>query len=432
MVPSIARERRSVRRFAHGATVAAAVLGFAVLGLVATPAGAAEPFPRWVEALRPEAKAFGIERATFDAAFAGVTPDLTLPDLDLPRKPGAAIKGQAEFVRPPQDYLNPKYLARLARQGRALMVQHRAVLAEIERKLGVAPEVVLAIWGRETAFGKYRLPHDAIRALATQAYIGRRKAMFREELLFALKMLQEGVVSRTQFRSSWAGAVGLTQFMPSEYYTLAYDLDGDGRRDIWSVPDALASAANQLKKKGWQRGMTWGFEVTLPKTVTCALDGPAGARSIRAWASVRVRRVRNRRFASRYLGEDAFLFTPGGGFGPAFLVLENFMVFKRYNPSDLYALFVGNLADRIAGGGDFAAGWGNIRQLPTKRIAAIQAHLKAAGFAISKVDGKIGANTRSQIGAYELKRQLSVGCWPTEALLGRMNKERGTRAGNER
>lgn len=408
--------------------IAAVIVGLAGLATgVPSAAASQEPFSRWVAALWPDAKAFGIERAVFDKAFAGVEPDMSLPDLVVAGRPPGTEKGQAEFVRPPQDYMKASYLARLANDGRKLMRQHRGILAKIDREIGVAPEVVLAIWGRETAFGKYRLPHDAIRALATQAYTGRRKAMFREELLFALKMLQDRVIARSAFRSSWAGAVGLTQFMPSEYYALAYDLDGDGRRDIWSVPDALASAANQLRKKGWEPGKTWGFEVRLPNSVTCALDGPAGARSIKAWADLGVRRVRDRAFPPKYRPEVAFLFTPGGGHGPAFVVLENFMVFKRYNPSDLYALFVGNLADRIAGGGDFAAGWGDIRQLPTKRIAAIQAHLKGAGFAISKVDGKIGANTRSQIGAYEVSRKLQVGCWPTQALLDHMTRERRSR-----
>lgn len=424
---------RNAREMLRPATRSFAVTVLLVLAIVAggslPAASEAPPFSRWIAALWPHAKAFGIERAVFDKAFQGLQPDLSLPDLVIPGRPPGAEKGQAEFVRPPQDYMKAVYLARLAADGRKLLRKHRAVLDKIEREIGVPPAVVLAIWGRETAFGKYRLPHDAIRALATQAYTGRRKAMFREELLFALRMLQDKVVTRAAFRSSWAGAVGLTQFMPSEYYALAYDLDGDGRRDIWSAPDALASAANQLRKMGWDRGKTWGFEVRFPKSVTCALDGPAGARAIKAWAGLGVRRVGKKAFPRGYLGEDAFLFTPGGGFGPAFLVLENFMVFKRYNPSDLYALFVGNLADRIAGGGDFVTGWGDIRQLPTKRIAAIQSHLKAAGFAISKVDGKIGANTRSQIGAYEVSRKLPIGCWPTQQLLETMAKERRARDG---
>jgi lytic murein transglycosylase len=405
------------RTFAKRSALAAGALGVV---LAASAHARAETFEDWRAQLWPDAKAFGISRKTFDAAFKGLKPDLSLPDLVIPGREKKPVKGQAEFTRPPQDYLSRTYLARLAAQGRVLRRDHAKALARIEVELGVAPHVLLAIWGRETAFGRYTLPHDAIRALATQAYTGRRKQMFREELLYALKMLEQGVVKRNNFRASWAGAVGLTQFMPSEYFSLAYDLDRDGHKDIWSVADALASAAQQLRKKGWESGRTWGFEVTLPKAVTCAMDGPNGARTIAEWARRGVRRTAGRKFPDTYKDQVAFLFTPGGGLGPAFLVMENFMVFKRYNPSDLYALFVGHLADRIAGGGDFKSGWGPIKQLPARRIAAIQDHLKQAGYAISKVDGKIGANTRSQIGRYEVDHKLTVNCWPTAHLLAHM------------
>jgi len=393
--------------------------GVVSVGVGRVEAAEAE-FDDWREAFWVDAEKFGIKRVLFDDAFAGVVPNRSLPDLVLPGKAKRPIKGQAEFIKPPQAYLASRHLARLTVRGRGLMTKHRATLQKIEKEIGVAPQVVLAIWGRETAFGRYRLPHYAIRVLATQAYLGRRKKLFREQLLYALKMLQEGIVEKSKFRSSWAGAVGLTQLMPSEYFDFAYDLDGDGRKDIWSVPDALASAAYQLMRKGWQRGQTWGFEVRLPRQVTCAMDGPNDARGIQEWHGLGVVRVAQRSYPSAYLRQDAFLFSPGGGKGPQFVVLENFMVFKRYNPSDLYALFVGHLADRIAGGGEFIADWGNIRQLKTRRIAAIQAHLKADGFAVGKVDGMIGANTRSQIGQYQLKRQLEVDCWPTQRLLDHM------------
>ena len=294
---------------------------------------------------------------------------------------------------------------------------------KLKPKSALHPEIVLAIWGRETAFGGYRLPHNAIHVLATQAYVGNRSRVFRRELLYALKLIQDGIASKAQLRSSWAGAIGMTQFMPSEFDELAYDLDGDGRKNIWAPADALASAANQLREKGWQKGKTWGFEVRLPHQVTCAMDGPRDARTVRKWAAMGVVRTRGRKFPDGYLDDVAFLFTPGGGMGPAFLVLENFMVFKRYNPSDLYALFVGHLADRIAGGGDFARGWRDIRQLRTSAIAEIQGNLKAGGYAISKVDGKIGANTRSQIGRYQQNNNLKVDCWPSAQLVGYMRRQ---------
>ena len=217
---------------------------------------------------------------TFDKAFAGVEPDFSIPDLVLPGK--VEDKGQAEFTRTPAQYVNAAYLAKLADQGKALLVKHRDALEKIERELGVQRQFVLAIWGRETAFGAHRSPHYAVQVLATQAYAGRRKDMFRNELIHALKMLEDGILTRETMKSSWAGAMGLTQFMPSEYYGLAYDLDGDGRKDIWnSVPDALASAANQLRYRGWVAGQSWAYEVRLPPEVTCRSEGsgPGEARA---------------------------------------------------------------------------------------------------------------------------------------------------------
>jgi lytic murein transglycosylase len=387
-------------------------------------------FRQLIESLWPEAEAKGVSRATFDAAFAGVEPDLSLPDLILPGKTERDVKGQAEFTRTPAQYLDVVHLARLAEQGKALLGKHGDALEKIERTFGVPRHVVLAIWGRETAFGAHRSPHYAVQALATQAWLGRRKDMFRNELIHALKMLQDGVLTRETMKSSWAGAMGLTQFMPSEYDTLAYDLDGDGRKDIWnSVPDALASAANQLRDKGWLAGQAWGYEVSLPKGMTCQLEGPPNARSVREWAKLGVARTRSRALPAEAVDAQAFILAPGGAHGPAFLALENFMVIKRYNMSDLYALFVGNLADRIAGGGNFDTRWGAVRQLSARDIEEIQTRLQARGYPIAKIDGKAGMNTRASIGAYQLASRLEVDCWPSDALLAHLRKAPAEKTG---
>ena len=257
-------------------------------------AQAPDPFRRFLEVLWPEAQAMGVSRATFDAALRGVEPDTALPDLVLPGK--GEVKGQAEFTKTPAQYLSAPYLAKLTAQGRALQTQHAAWVAKIERELGVQRQFVLAIWGRETAFGAHRSSYYVIKALATQAYLGRRKDMFRTELLYALKMLQDGARTRETMTGSWAGAMGLTQFMPSEYYTVAYDLDGDGRKDIWgSVADALGSAANQLRAKGWVPNQGWGYEVRLPKDVSCLQEGPDNGKPLREWVKLGVA-ARGRRF----------------------------------------------------------------------------------------------------------------------------------------
>jgi lytic murein transglycosylase len=390
----------------------------AILCIAGAARAFADPaFKAFLEDLWPEARALGISKATFDASLKGVTPDLAIPDLVLPGK--TESRGQAEFVRPPRDYLAPALISRLAEQGRRLAVQHATILAEIERRLGVERHVVLAIWGRETAYGSHKSQHYAIRVLATQAFTGRRKEMFRIELLQALKMLDEKVISIEAMRSSWAGAMGLTQFMPSEYFTLAYDLDGDGRRDIWtSIGDALASAANQLKSKGWLPGAPWGIEVKLaPGRADCSLEGPDRMQPIEAWAALGLAPATDRPFTPAERQLAAYLMMPAGAYGPAFLVTENFLVIKRYNMSDLYALFVGNLADRIAGGGDFRAVFQDVAQLPTREIEEVQRALTARGVPMAKIDGKIGSNTRGEIGRFQRARGLKVDCWPTRELL---------------
>ena len=206
--------------------------------------------------------------------------------------------------------------------------------------------------------------------------------------------------------------------MPPEFQLWAYDLDGDGRKDIWnSIPDALATIARQLQGKGWVRGQSWGYEVRLPPSVDCAMEGPMNARPLSGWMALGVTRARGRTFPADQHAAEAYLMMPGGAYGPAFLVLENYRVIRRYNMSDLYAVFVGNLADRIAGGGDFEAPWQNITQLPAKDVEEIQHRLQMMGHAIDKVDGKVGSNTRWQIGTYQRNQRLKVDCWPTAGLL---------------
>ena len=242
--------------------------------------------------------------------------------------------------------------------------------------------------------------------------------MFRNELLNALRLLEQRVIAPEALRSSWAGAIGLPQLMPSEYYLWAYDLDKDGRKDIWtSIPDALASAANQLKGKGWTAGQNWGVEVRLSPEVDCALEGPLNSRPLSEWAGLGITLSGGRPFRPDHVAQQAYLMMPAGGYGPAFLVFENFKVLKRYNQSDLYAVFVGHLADRIAGGGNFETPWQRLSQLPSESIEEIQQRLQAAGYGIDKIDGKVGSNTRAQIGAYQKANKMKVDCWPTVALL---------------
>jgi len=400
----------------------------ALAGLAAWPAGAQaratahtqQAFDAFINGLWPEASARGVSRTTFDKAFRGLKPDYSLPDLLFPGGTTPRKIGQAEFTREPRDYLSRKYLARLGETGRRLAKEHAATLERIEAEFGVDRYSVLGIWGRETSFGRYTPKHDAIRVLATQAFTGRRHDMFRDELFFALQLLEKGV-PRKKMRASWAGAMGMTQFMPSEFFAHGADPSGDGYADLFdSVPEALASAARQLRDKGWDSAAPWGLEIEIPASSDCAEEGPPGSRTLAEWQQIGYRRVAGRRFPARLMNKQAYLMSPAGAYGPSFLVLQNFKVFRAYNTSDLYATFVGHLADRIAGGGDFITPWTPIGPQRTRIIRAVQQGLKDRGYSISVVDGFIGSNTRRQVGQFQRANGMKVDCWPTEAVLERL------------
>jgi lytic murein transglycosylase len=396
------------------------------LGSLSYPARAADAaFTQFIASLWPEAQAAGVSRATFEAETRGLEPDYKLPDLILPGRPATGAPSQAEFVQVPADYIKEASIARLAADGQKLMATHRAALDAIEKRFGVPASVVLAIWGRETDFGRYALPYDTLRVVATQAYVGRRKDTYRNEFILALKILGEGAVTRKEFRSSWAGATGYTQFLPSEYYKHGVDLDGDDRVDIWhSVPDALASAAQQLVNKGWQPGVRWAYEVRAPANVDCTMGVPEVTKSIGEWLRSGFVPVRGARLNATEQAQPASLLQPEGVYGPAFLTTKNYFVIKEYNFSDLYVLFVGHLSDRMASPLPFATPWSASTQLRSKDVEAMQRHLTSAGLYKDKLDGKAGMQTRAALGAYQKSAGLKVDCWPSDAVLRSMNAAR--------
>jgi lytic murein transglycosylase len=298
------------------------------------------------------------------------------------------------------------------------MAKYPAALTAIETRFGVPATVVLAIWGRETDYGRYTLPYDGLRVLATQAYVGRRKDKYRNEFILALKMLGDGEVARKDLRSSWAGATGLTQFLPSEFYQHAVDFDGDGRRDIWhSVPDALASAARQLVNKGWQPGVRWAYEVQAPAGVDCTLGVPEVTKPIGEWLRQGFVPVRGQKLNVTEQSEPASLLQPEGIYGPAFLTTKNYFVIKEYNFSDLYVLFVGHLSDRMLSPQPFATPWSASSQLRSADVEAMQRQLTRLGLYADKLDGKAGMQTRAALGAYQKSAGLKVDCWPSETVL---------------
>jgi len=390
--------------------------------LFVSPARAADAaFTQFIASLWPEAQAACVSRATFERETHGLEPDYKLPDLILPGRPKTGAPAQAEFVQVPADYVREASIARLATEGQKLLQKYRPALDAIEKRFGVPAPVVLAIWGRETDYGRYSLPYDTLRVVATQAYVGRRKDQYRGEFILALKILGEGVVKRKELTSSWAGATGYTQFLPSEYYKHGVDLDGDGRVDIWhSVPDALASAAQQLVNKGWQPGVRWAYEVRAPADVDCTMGVPEVTKPIGQWLRAGFVPVRGLKLSAAEQAQPASLLQPEGIYGPAFLTTKNYFVIKEYNFSDLYVLFVGHLADRMTSPLPFATPWSASTQLRSADVEAMQRELTRIGLYKDKLDGKAGMLTRAALGAYQKQAGLKIDCWPSDTVLRAM------------
>ena len=393
-------------------------------------------FAGWLQGLWPEAEAAGISHATFEAHIKDLPLDWSLPHLILPdpATPGgpalpASLKPkprhQPEFDAP-EGYFKRSALNALAATGRAKFKQLGPTLTAIEQQYGVPASIIVSIWGRETGFGAASLPYDAVSAIATQAFMGRRPEEFRKQLIGALRIIEQKHASRKEMKSSWAGAMGYTQFLPSDFENYAVDFDGDGRRDIWnSVVDALASAGNSLHSQGWDGNQTWAYEVALPKDFDCSLQGPDTARPVADWIKLGVARVKGRPFPEARLGDDTFLVLPAGLKGLAFLATNNFSVLKLYNNSDVYAIFVGHVADMIAYDApvEFVGQWQPVDRLSRDRIQRFQEVLVAQGYDVGKVDGLSGFKTRRSIGMQEKKLGLPLTCYPSKVLVDRVIQE---------
>lgn len=372
----------------------------------AREAAPAADFAQFVAGLRSEAEARGVSRATFDAAFAGVKPDPAIL---------ARTKRQGEFGRPVWDYLvgavSPGRVARGQTRGRVL----GQTLSAIEARYRVPGSILLAFWGVESDFGASAGNIPTIRALATLAQARHRGDLFRDELLAALQILERGDIAPARMTGSWAGAMGQVQFLPSTFLKHAVDFDGDGHRDIWrSDADALASIAGYLKDLGWNPALSWGYAVTLPE----GFDLTRYAGDLSDFAHRGVRRLDGKPLPA---SGAASLFLPGGLGAPAFLITDNFEVIRAYNTSDSYALAVGHLADRLAGGPALAAPWpNNAARLDAAGLRTMQEGLKAAGLYAGDVDGRAGPKLRESVRRYQIREGLPADGYATPALLGRL------------
>ncbi len=383
-------------------------------------------FQNWLqETVWPQARAKGVSRQTMTQALSGVTLKWDLPDLVPPGSPPRSSKpqSQAEFGAPAR-YFKAGSLQGATAQGRKMAKQHAAVLTRVEAETGVPAHIILAIWGRESGYGQVAIPHNAFQVLATKGFMSTRSQYFTAELLAALQIAEAGHLNGREMKSSWAGALGQPQFMPSSFLTYAVDGDGDSSADIWqSEEDTIASIANYLSQHGWISGRDWGFEVVVPDTVSCALEGPDQGRAIEEWASMGITRTSGRPFPAHELPAQGFLMMPAGQTGPAFLVTQNFYVLKDYNKSDLYALFVGHVGDRIAFGvGDFTARWGEVDPLYRSEIAAMQRGLERLGHDVGGADGLPGFKTRRSIGRWQKTQDRAETCFPDRALVSELGQ----------
>jgi membrane-bound lytic murein transglycosylase B len=355
---------------------------------------AAANFHSCIERLWPAAARRGVSRSVFMAYTASLKPDLRIMDL---------LDNQPEFTKSIWDYLDILVTDERIEQGRALLEKYRSVFEAAERAYGVDRYIIAAIWGVETNYGTLAGDRPVLRSTATLACVGRRQNYFREEFLSTMEILQHGDIRPDRLVGSWAGAFGPTQFMPTAFKRYAVDFDHDGHRDVVdSVPDIVASTANNLKKDGWVAGQTWGYEVVVPATFNFLLADRGRSMSMRDWQRQGINRPSGQPFPR--LDDRAFLLIPAGVQGPGFLMLENFRVIMKYNPAEAYALAIGHLADRLRGGGPFVQKWPRYERVlsRTERLE-LQQLLSRHGYDIGDPDGHFGLRTRAAIRDFQAK-----------------------------
>jgi membrane-bound lytic murein transglycosylase B len=355
---------------------------------------AAADFHPCLEQLWPMAARRGVSRATFERLTGSLTPDLRIMDL---------LDSQPEFTKSVWDYLDVLVTDARISKGRAILEKYRTTFDAVERAYGVDRTIIAAVWGVETNYGTISGDRPVLRSTATLACVGRRQRYFRDEFIAALDILNRGDVRADRLVGSWAGAFGPTQFMPTAFKRYAVDFDNDGHRDVIdSMPDLIASTANNLKKVGWVSGQTWGYEVVVPANFDFLLADYHQAMTIAEWERHGIARPGGKPFP--HPAEGAFLLVPAGVQGPGFLMLPNFKAIMHYNPSEAYALAIGHLADRLRGAGPFAQAWPRYeRVLSRAERLELQQLLERRGFEVGEPDGRLGLKTRDALRDFQTK-----------------------------
>lgn len=373
------------------------------------PAG----FDACVAELKQRSAAAGVSAATIEQGFASVRYMDSIIRLD---------RAQPEFTAGFADYYRGRVSADRIARGQRLLQEHAVTFSKIEAEYGVPAHYLLAFWGLETNFGGYFGDTPILPALATLACDGRRAELFSGELINALKIIDAGEMTPERMRGSWAGAMGNVQFMPTTFLKYAVDADGDGKRDLWgSVPDAMASAANFLRGLGWQRGLRWGREVSLPEGFDYRQTGLQTKKNLVEWAELGVTAMDRTPLTATDI--QAALMVPTGSQGPAFLVYDNFNVIMGWNRAEAYALSVGLLADRIAGGAAPSRAPVDSPRLYRPQVIQIQNFLNANGFDAGTPDGVFGPGTRAAISRFQHANGLVADGFPTPAVLHLLGAE---------
>lgn len=318
----------------------------------------------------------------------------------------ALDRKQPEFTATFADYFGRRVTEDRVARGRALLDEHRALLADAERRYGVPAHYLVAFWGLETNFGSIFGNIPVPDSLATLACDPRRSDFFSSELITALRIVDAGDIEPGRMVGSWAGAMGHMQFLPSVFTRFAVDADGDGRRDVWgSLPDVFASAGHFLRELGWDAGVRWGREVLLPASFDYAGAGPDERRPLAEWAGFGVTDAFGGPLPALEL--PASILVPAGQDGPAFLVYENFDVIMRWNRSEFYAIAVGHLADRIAGAAPLQRQPDtDAPRVTVDAVRQLQADLALLGYEAGEPDGIPGPATRKALRRFQADREL--------------------------
>lgn len=368
-------------------------------------------FAAFIVSFRNTALAAGIRPDIYDASVNGIHRNPRVEQMNLQ---------QPEFIKPVWAYLDGTVSDDRVGNGEALLAANAAMLANLESKYGVPKEVLVAIWGMESNYGSAMGGFNMFEALATLAYDGPRQDYAQRELLAALKMEQEEGLSPSQMTSSWAGAFGNTQFVPSSFFKDAVDGDGDGRRDLWhSAADSLASAAALLQHAGWRKGAPWGYEVSLPRNFAYELADGDTTHPIAFWRQLGVRTVTGNELP--VAPSDAAIYLPGGWHGPAFILFDNFRVVLKYNNAASYALGVCYLADRLRGGQPIMTPWPrNEQPLTGDQRTQFQTELKSLGYDPGAIDGVLGHKVRNALRLFQKDHGIPADGFPTVEMLGQM------------